>query len=222
MRFTSIVKEILRPPSLEFLDKMLERLKSFRKKKKTVFPFSKLPDSLKIKILQHLEPFDISNFASCSKDSEFFVKENRDKFAFYEFEVMDLCYDPVTDAACLRAMSESRYAQSVVIDAKTIDKYLHCLRIRSSVSLVIGTFTLSSLQDQVFSIFNHLTFHELGSMGLDVSCLKRATEFMFGLDDLLTTVVSRSWTACEKFKVDYLVLFFHEQLYKQKAKKRKD
>ena len=89
---------------------MLERLKSFRKKKKSFFPFSKLPDFLKIKILQYVEPIDISNFASCSKDSEFFVKENRTQLPAYEFEFMDICYDPVTDAACLRAVNDTRYA----------------------------------------------------------------------------------------------------------------
>ena len=106
----------------------------------------------------------------------------------------------------------------MVIDAKTVERYLHCLRIHTSVSLVIGTFTLSSYEEQVFSVFNHLTFHDLASMNLSVPALKRSTDFMFELDNLIIRLIPRSWSACEKFKVDFLVLFFHEQLYKQKAK----
>ena len=99
---------------------MLERLKSFRKKKKSYFPFSKLPDSLKVRILQYLEPVDISSFASCSKDSELFVKEHQKELPLYEFEFMDICYDPVTDAACLRAVNDTKYSVSLKPDLSNI------------------------------------------------------------------------------------------------------
>lgn len=85
--------------------------KSFRKKpasKLDYFPFEKLPENIKIKVLQNLSPIDVINFASTSSDSEKLVAENRKVLPRFEFDRLIICYDPKENNVCLRCQSSTK------------------------------------------------------------------------------------------------------------------
>lgn len=54
---------------------------------------------------------------------------------------------------------------------------------------------------------------------LTVTAAKQAVDFLFELDSLLPVVLeNETWTKCAAFRIDSIILIFHEKLYREKAR----
>uniref|UniRef100_A0AC34FNE1 F-box domain-containing protein n=1 Tax=Panagrolaimus sp. ES5 TaxID=591445 RepID=A0AC34FNE1_9BILA len=193
--------------------------KSFRKKRLDHFPFEKLPANVKIQILQNLSVKNLTNFAATSKDSETFVAENRKMLPRYEFEELFICYDPKLNSVCLRCKSGNRFKKSFLLEAPDIKQYLQCLKIHENVNFQLGTFQDTYQGDAIIKLYQHHTSTSLIDLKLSLSEAKRASEFIFELDNLLPIILENElWTSCAAYRIDSIILIFHEKLYREKAR----
>uniref|UniRef100_A0A914PJ49 F-box domain-containing protein n=1 Tax=Panagrolaimus davidi TaxID=227884 RepID=A0A914PJ49_9BILA len=193
--------------------------KSFRRKRLDYFPLEKLPENVKIQTLQNLGVKDLNNFAMTSKDSETFVTENRKQFQRYEFEELFICYDPKLNSVCLRCKTGNRFKKSYLLEAPDIKRYLQCLKIHENVNFQLGAFQDNYRGETVIKLYQQHSVTSLTDLKFTLSEAKRASEFIFELDNLLPLILDdEPWTSCSAYRIDSIILIFHEKLYREKAR----
>ena len=83
----------------------------------------------------------------------------------------------------------------------------------------MGSFIDEIRGEKIVKVYHRFENATLLDLRLSLSEAKRAAEFVFELDTLLPVVLeNEAWTNCAAFRIDSIILIFHEKLYREKAK----